>query len=91
MFTQLSRLTERAKTDKTARFLSVAHLLTSEALLEAFGGLRKDASAGVDEVTYAVYERAAWTKGMNPRFCAVTKRRSGPDAVMSGGPWQKRP
>ena len=60
MSTQLSRLTERAKADKTARFLSIAHLLTPEALREAFGGLRKDASAGVDEVTYAEYEKAAW-------------------------------
>jgi len=60
MSTQLSRLTERAKADKTARFLTMAHLLTPEALLAAFQGLRKDASAGVDEVTYADYERAAW-------------------------------
>jgi RNA-directed DNA polymerase len=60
MFTQLSRLTERAKADKTTRFLSIAHRLTPVALMEAFGGLRKDASAGVDEVTYAEYEKAAW-------------------------------
>jgi hypothetical protein len=32
MSTQLSRLTERAKADKTARFLSLAHLLTPGAL-----------------------------------------------------------
>ena len=55
---QLSRLTERAKADKTARFLSIAHLLTPAALMAAFEGLRKDASAGVDNVTYAEYERA---------------------------------
>jgi len=59
MSTQLSRLTERAKADKTARFLSIAHLLTPGALSVAFGGLRRNASAGVDEVTYAEYERAA--------------------------------
>ena len=58
MSTQLSRLTERAKADKTARFLSIAHLLTPAALMAAFEGLRKDASAGVDNVTYAEYERA---------------------------------
>jgi hypothetical protein len=59
MSTQLSRLTERAKADKTARFLSMAHLLTPGALCAAFGGLRRNASAGVDEVTYAEYEKAA--------------------------------
>jgi len=59
MSTQLSRLTERAKADKTARFLSMAHLLTPGALYAAFGGLRRNASAGVDEVTYAEYEKAA--------------------------------
>jgi RNA-directed DNA polymerase len=60
MSTQLSRLTERAKVDKTARFLTIAHLLTSKALYIAFGGLRRNASAGVDEVTYADYERNVW-------------------------------
>src|SRR5436190_16829449 len=60
MSTQLSRLTERAKANKTARFLTMAHLLTPEALYEAFGGLRRNASAGVDEVTYADYERNVW-------------------------------
>jgi group II intron reverse transcriptase/maturase len=59
MSTQLSRLTERAKADKTARFLSMAHLLTPGALYAAFEGLRRNASAGVDEVTYAEYEKAA--------------------------------
>jgi len=60
MSTELSRLSERAKVDKTARFLSLAHLLTPVALENAFRGLRRDASAGVDEVTYAEYEKAAW-------------------------------
>jgi RNA-directed DNA polymerase len=30
-------------------------LLTKEALWEAFDSLRKDAAAGVDEITYAEY------------------------------------
>jgi group II intron reverse transcriptase/maturase len=59
MSTQLSRLTERAKADKTARFLSMAHLLTPGALFVAFGELRRNASAGVDEVTHTEYEQAA--------------------------------
>jgi group II intron reverse transcriptase/maturase len=42
------------------RFFSIAHLLTQNALYEAFEGLRKDARAGVDGVTYAAYEENAW-------------------------------
>jgi hypothetical protein len=59
MSTELSRLTELAKADKTTRFLSIAHLLTPAALMAAFEGLRKDA-AGVDEVTYREYEQDVW-------------------------------
>ena len=57
MSTELSRLSELAKADKTTRFLSIAHLLTPTALLAAFESLRKDAGAGVDEVTYREYEQ----------------------------------
>jgi RNA-directed DNA polymerase len=60
MSTELSRLSELAKADKTTRLLSIAHLLTPAALMAAFEGLRKDASAGVDEVTYREYEQDAW-------------------------------
>jgi RNA-directed DNA polymerase len=60
MSTKLSRLSELAKADKTRRFLSIAHLLTPGALLAACEGLRKDASAGVDEVTYREYEQDVW-------------------------------
>jgi RNA-directed DNA polymerase len=60
MSTELSRLFELAKVDKTTRFLSIAHLLTPAALMAAFEGLRKDASAGVDEVTYREYEQDVW-------------------------------
>jgi retron-type reverse transcriptase len=60
MSTALSRLSELAKADKTTRFLSMAHLLTPAALMAAFEGLRKDASAGVDEVTYREYEQDVW-------------------------------
>ena len=62
MSTALSRLSELAKADKTTRFLSMAHLLTPVALKAAFDGLRKDASAGVDEVTYREYEQDVWRK-----------------------------
>jgi group II intron reverse transcriptase/maturase len=60
MSTELSRLTELAKADKTTRFLSIAHHLTPTALMAAFEGLRKDASAGVDAVTYREYEQNVW-------------------------------
>ena len=49
------RIAELAKEDKERRFSSMAHLLTVEALQEAFEALRKDASAGVDGVTYTEY------------------------------------
>ena len=39
-----------------ASLYSIAHLLTTEALWEAFDNLRKNAAAGVDGVTYAEYE-----------------------------------
>jgi RNA-directed DNA polymerase len=53
---ELSRIAELAKQDAGRKFHSLAHLLTQEALWEAFDGLRKDAAAGVDGVTYAEYE-----------------------------------
>jgi len=59
MSTQLNRIAELATADSTARFLSLAHLLTPDALMDAFRGLRKDASAGVDGVTYAKYAASA--------------------------------
>src|ERR1700693_983134 len=60
MSTQLNRLSELAKADKTTRLLSIAHLVTPAALMTAFESLRKDASAGVDEVTYREYEQDVW-------------------------------
>src|SRR5262245_7896461 len=53
---ELSRLTELAKGDPERKFFSIAHFLTLEALHEAFLSLRKDASAGVDRVTYEYCE-----------------------------------
>ncbi len=54
--TPLRRLTELAQEDSTRKFSSIAHFLTPQALHEAFRSLRKDASAGMDEVTYLDYE-----------------------------------
>ncbi len=56
------RIAELAKEDRERKFSSIAHFLTVEALQEAFESLRKDASAGVDRVTYA--ETADTAKGI---------------------------
>jgi group II intron reverse transcriptase/maturase len=56
---ELSRLTELAKEDPGRKFFSIAHYLTPQTLYEAFQSLRKDASAGVDGVTYREYEKQA--------------------------------
>ncbi len=55
MSTELDRLAELAREDGQRPFLSIAHLLTPEALHRGFKALRKEARAGVDGVTYAEY------------------------------------
>ena len=59
MSTKLDRIAELAKEDGKRRFFSIAHWITPEALYAALRSLRKDASAGVDGVTYEEYERDA--------------------------------
>lgn len=49
------RIAELAKEDRDRKFSSIAHLLTVDVLQNAFEGLRKDASAGVDGKTHAEY------------------------------------
>jgi group II intron reverse transcriptase/maturase len=78
----LSRLTELAKEDQARQFGSIAHFLTPEALQEAFRSLRKDASAGVDEVTYREYEKqlegniqTLWEKLKSKTYRAQPLRR----------------
>ena len=62
MSTQNDRLSELAREDPKKQFFSIAHLITSEALYAAFRNLRKKASAGVDGVTYQIYEKDAARK-----------------------------
>ena len=57
MSPQHIRIAELAKEDRARKFSSIAHLLTVEALHEAFQDLRKDASAGVDRVTHTEYAK----------------------------------
>ena len=56
MFTDINRIAELAKEDPKRQFHSIAHLITVAKLEEAFRSLRKDASAGIDGVTYKQYE-----------------------------------
>ena len=60
MSTNHIRIAELAREDKEQTFFSIAHLLTVEPLYEAFKSLRKEASAGVDRVTYAGYAPEVW-------------------------------
>ena len=59
MSTEINRLTELAKEDPQRQFFSIAHLITPEKMYAAFLSLRKDASAGVDGVTYEEYGKDA--------------------------------
>jgi retron-type reverse transcriptase len=56
MCTNIDRIAELAKENPKRQFFSIAHLITEEKLYEGFRSLRKDASAGVDGVTYEQYE-----------------------------------
>jgi group II intron reverse transcriptase/maturase len=55
MCTDIDRIAELAREDPKRQFYSIAHLMTVEKLYEAFRSLRKNASAGIDGVTYAEY------------------------------------
>ena len=59
MSTKLDRIAELAREDPKRTFFSIAHLLTPEALYQAFKALRRNASAGVDGVTYREYQENA--------------------------------
>jgi retron-type reverse transcriptase len=56
MSTDINKIAELAKEDPKRQFHSIAHLITVAKLEEAFRSLRKDASAGIDGVTYEEYE-----------------------------------
>jgi RNA-directed DNA polymerase len=59
MCTDIDRIAELAKEDPKRQFYSIAHLITVEKLYGTFRSLRKNASAGIDGVTYAEYETNA--------------------------------
>ena len=60
MCTDIDRISTLAKEDPQRQFFSIAHLLTIGELYVAFLGLRKEASAGIDGVTYEEYEKDDW-------------------------------
>ena len=55
--TELGLLTERARREPKSKFTSLAHLLNEEYLACCFEELRKQASPGVDGVTYEEYSK----------------------------------
>ena len=53
--TKLLRIAEKARKEPGFKFTSLYHLLNEELLRECFKRLRKDAAAGIDEVTKEMY------------------------------------
>jgi group II intron reverse transcriptase/maturase len=53
--TKLARIAEQSKRDATWVFTTLAHLMDEDFLTEAFQQLRKDAAAGIDEMTATEY------------------------------------
>jgi group II intron reverse transcriptase/maturase len=53
--TKLARIAEQSKRDVTLVFTTLAHLMDEDFLTEAFYQLRKDAAAGIDEMTATEY------------------------------------
>jgi RNA-directed DNA polymerase len=56
----LGRIGQAARRDSRQRFTSLMHHLTPELLHASFKKLKKDAAAGVDEVTWREYEDGHW-------------------------------
>ena len=53
--TKLLRIAEKARKEPGFKFTSLYHLMDEELLRECFKRLRKDAAAGIDEVTKEMY------------------------------------
>jgi len=53
--TKLHRIAEKARKEPGFKFTSLYHLMDEELLRECFKRLRKDAAAGIDEVTKEMY------------------------------------
>jgi hypothetical protein len=57
MSTKLEQITAKAKTDRTLRFTSLAHLLTPEFLIETLRQMNRRGASGVDGETTKEFER----------------------------------
>jgi RNA-directed DNA polymerase len=57
MSTQLEQIAAKAKTDRTLRFTSLAHLLTPEFLIETWRQMNRRGASGVDGETTKEFER----------------------------------
>jgi RNA-directed DNA polymerase len=55
METKLRRIAEKARKDPYFKFTSLYHLMNEELLRECFKRLRKNAAAGIDEMTKDIY------------------------------------
>ncbi len=53
----LQGVRRKAQQDKGARFNNLFHHITTELLTESFYGLKKNAAAGVDEMTWHLYKK----------------------------------
>ena len=53
--TKLARIAEQSKGNAAMVFTTLAHLMDEDFLTEAFYQLRKDAAAGIDEMTVTEY------------------------------------
>lgn len=53
--TKLHRIAEKARKDKRFKFTSLFHLMNEELMLGCFRRLRKDAAAGIDNMTKEMY------------------------------------
>ena len=51
----LDRIREAAERDRNLRFTNLMHHLTAELLRESYGALKRNAAAGVDDVTWQEY------------------------------------
>jgi RNA-directed DNA polymerase len=53
----LERVRQAAKRDSTVRFTALLHHLTLDRLRDSYNALKRDAAAGVDDVTWRAYSR----------------------------------
>jgi len=63
--TKLRRIAEKARKEPSFKFSSLYHLMNEELLRECYGRLRKDAAAGIDNMTKAEYAEHLDTNLLN--------------------------